>query len=430
MRKVNWNTFALATFITAASLFYWLGLPNVPFHPDESTQLFMSADFKRFFSNPLSLVWDPNHEDNPLQHYREMDAPLTRDILGFAGWIRGFEPLKTDWNWTLSWQENKVLGALPEDRLLLAGRVAVGLLYPLTLILIYSCGKILGGSGAAWTALILTAGNALILLHTRRAMAESSLVFTTTLSLWAILRFQRYPWLTALPVALAFNSKQSALVLILPALVSMAWQPDFPYRFLKQALLFLGIFAGITWVLNPFLWNQPLQAMAAAWHARAEFTQGQVDLLSSLSQNQAVLRTLPDRIVGTLAQLFFTPPAIADVGNYLAETRTAADLYLANPLHQLLRGLLGGAFLFSLSLFGWILALRQGMFKKTVHRRPLILLVCAALSMFVALVLLVPVPFQRYYMILVPVANLLAAYGFWQLVRSIQIPFLKRHPIV
>jgi hypothetical protein len=429
MHKFNWNILALVIFITAASILYWTGLPDVPFHPDEGTQLFMSADFTRFFSHPLDLAWSPNREDNLQQHYREMDAPLTRDMLGFAGWIRGLEPLKTDWNWALSWQENKALGALPEERLLLTGRLAVGILYPLTLILMAACGKILGGSAAGWAALALTAGNALILLHTRRAMAESSLIFTTALSLWAILRFQRYPWLAALPVALAFNAKQSALVLILPALVGMAWQPGFPHRFLKQALLFFGIFAGVTWALNPFLWNQPLQAAAAAWHARAEFTQGQVDLLASLSQNQAVLRSLPDRIVGTLAQVFFTPPAIADVGNYLAETRSAADLYLANPFHQLLRGLLGGTFLFSLSLFGWILALWQGLFKKTANHRPLILLACAALSTAVALVLLVQVPFQRYYMILVPAANLLAAYGFCQLLQPIQIPFLKRHPI-
>ena len=34
------------------------GLPGIPFHPDESTQLFMSSDIETLRHAPLSLVWD------------------------------------------------------------------------------------------------------------------------------------------------------------------------------------------------------------------------------------------------------------------------------------------------------------------------------------------------------------------------------------
>ena len=48
------NAILLAIFILIATLLCWSGIPGVPFHPDESTQLFMSADFDLFLASPLS----------------------------------------------------------------------------------------------------------------------------------------------------------------------------------------------------------------------------------------------------------------------------------------------------------------------------------------------------------------------------------------
>ncbi|MFH1633237.1 MAG: hypothetical protein ABIG63_04395 [Chloroflexota bacterium] len=80
------------------TIFYLWGLRFVPFHPDESTQLYMSSDFESLFSNPASLFWDPDREDDPRQRYRELDAPLTKYILGLGRVIAGQPALPVDWD--------------------------------------------------------------------------------------------------------------------------------------------------------------------------------------------------------------------------------------------------------------------------------------------------------------------------------------------
>ena len=40
------------------TIYYFGGLAQVPFHPDESTQIYMSSDFDQLLSDPLSLTWD------------------------------------------------------------------------------------------------------------------------------------------------------------------------------------------------------------------------------------------------------------------------------------------------------------------------------------------------------------------------------------
>ena len=45
--------------------FCWLafsGLGSIPFHPDESTQLYMSADFDLLLSDPQAMAWQANQE--------------------------------------------------------------------------------------------------------------------------------------------------------------------------------------------------------------------------------------------------------------------------------------------------------------------------------------------------------------------------------
>ncbi len=70
--------------------------------------------------------------------------------------------------------------------------------------------------------------NALVLLHSRRSMSEGPLLFFTILALWSFLQNPRYLFLSAIPAALAFNSKYSALSLFaigLFALVYQNWEP-------------------------------------------------------------------------------------------------------------------------------------------------------------------------------------------------------------
>src|SRR4030067_808767 len=55
---VIFSLLALSTLLAA-------GLPGVPFHPDESTLLMMSADFEELWRAPLSLAWSPEKAGHP-----------------------------------------------------------------------------------------------------------------------------------------------------------------------------------------------------------------------------------------------------------------------------------------------------------------------------------------------------------------------------
>ena len=93
----------LPVIILALSLAYLGGLASVPFHPDESTQIFMSADIDTLFSNPPDLFWSAAKTQDVRQTYHELDAPLARYLIGFGRKIAGLPALPVDWDWSKSW---------------------------------------------------------------------------------------------------------------------------------------------------------------------------------------------------------------------------------------------------------------------------------------------------------------------------------------
>jgi len=65
----------------------------------------MSADFEAVFTQPSSLGWKSENEGDLRQRYRELDAPLTRYVLGIGRSIAGLPPLPNDWNWSVNWEQ-------------------------------------------------------------------------------------------------------------------------------------------------------------------------------------------------------------------------------------------------------------------------------------------------------------------------------------
>lgn len=395
-------TLLLILVILAASVLYLTGLAAVPFHPDESTQLYMSADLETLFTHPTALFYDAQKAGDLRQHYRLMDAPLPRMWIGLGRILAGQPALRSDWDWSRSWDENASQGALPTPGQLLAGRWMLALLFPFTLYFIFRLGQRLAGPTAAWSALLLTALNALVLLHTRRAMAEGLLLFTTTLSLWLLVSGKR-PWLAAVPLALAFLSKQSAAALLIPAglvlLTPLSSEPS-PRARLRNTFLASAIFIALVLLFNPFLWAQPVEALQAALHERSAFVQAQV--AAHAQAGGALLAThLPERLVGIIAQLYLTPPAVMDIANYQAELAPATSAYLSNPLHTLLRGFAGGGVLLLLTIFGLLAGSIRAVRHKHASDPAFWIFAIAGLAQTIML-LLVPVPFQRYSIALVP----------------------------
>lgn len=428
MEKTLEKNWPFLLFVLLVSAAYLSGIPAVPFHPDESTQIFMSSDLEIFFQNAPALYWAPDSAQPLRQHYRLLDAPLARLLIGFGRNITGAPPLQNDWDWSKDWQQNQQAGALPEERLLRLSRFSVAILFPFSLMLLYATAHALGGPSLGWASTILLAGNALVLLHTRRAMAESALLFTSILTLWALVRFQKQPLWIAAPAALAFNAKQTAAVFFLVGLAAVFWYSSgaLPRRLL-QGLLYTAIFLAITLLLNPYLWGSPFEAAQASLAARQALLQDQTGYFRLINPSQ-VLDTAPQRVVAMLAQLFVAPPAIADVSNYLPQTRLAENAYLANPLHTLLRGLPGGGLSMLLAVYGCILACLDACQKSFKLRRPLALLLFAFLGQALALLAAIPLSFQRYYLPLIPLLCLWSGYAILKPLQVLRATSLRRRP--
>ncbi len=417
----------LVVAIVGISIFYTAGVTRVPFHPDEATLIFMSADWETLFSNPARLAWQPNSND-PRQLLRLLDAPLGRYLSGFSRWINGYPSLPVDWNWGASFWANQQSGALPEPGLLTASRLGPAALFPFSLLLMYLTGLRLGGRGLGWLCLLLLATNALVLLHTRRAMAEGGLIFAVCLFMAGLVYFKKRPWLLAIPAALAFCAKQSSLPLagigVLAVILASA-QPFHWQAALRQVASYgLLLLAGIV-LLNPFLWAHPIQALQAAVAARQE-------LLTR--QTQEFAQALPDSVLTSPLEVgltlvvnqFILPPSIGEVGNYQTQTEAAAQTYLANPLNSLLRGLFAGAVLFALCLTGFWLSLRRCLRATTPHRATWVLLALAGALQFMALALTVTLPFQRYGLPLIPFSCIWIGYSLQEIIQPI-ILALPRH---
>ncbi|MCX8062630.1 MAG: glycosyltransferase family 39 protein [Anaerolineales bacterium] len=423
MNQSHTHRIVLFLFILLISIYYLSGLPSVPFHPDEQTYLFMSGDFERFVANPSQLYWDPNQSADLRQKYRLRDAPLARWLIGIGRQLARTPPPQVDWDWTKDWQTNQSNGALPSEKLLLVGRWSVAFLFPFSLWLMFQVAKSGGGNLSGWAAMILLASHALVLLHTRRAMAESGLLFSVLLTLWAIQRFADRPSWLAISAALAFNAKQSTAPLAILcfgiALVAPLKTNPNPRKQFLQAFAYGVLFVLVTLALNPVLWSNPVRAAIAAWQERTALVEEQVAAIRRVDA-ELVWESYPQRAFGIIAHLCFTKPATADLKNYLAETQAAEQAYFANPFHSLFRNLWGGAICFFLSLFGFAFSSLQARYLPFTQKRIVWLMILATVLQAIGQMIFIPIPFQRYVIPLIPFQCLWAAKGLEGLVQMIR----------
>lgn len=262
------------------SILYFSGIKDIPFHPDEATNIYMSGDVNMLFTDPTNIYFDTNKIDDPKQRYRLIDAPLTRYSIGISRSIAKIPPLASDWDWGESWEVNLENGAFPDKNLLLAGRIALTAVLLISTIFIYISGSHVGGRISGFLAAFLLGFNALALLHGRRAMAEGIVIFGISLFLFSMLYSRKIPWLTGLAVAIAVNAKHSTIPLLIIGLLAVCWfskgVTKLKLRIIQNITLYMGTFILITLALNPVFWNQPLLALNTALSARQNLMSQQV----------------------------------------------------------------------------------------------------------------------------------------------------------
>jgi 4-amino-4-deoxy-L-arabinose transferase-like glycosyltransferase len=390
MRAILRQHWFFLLLLISISTYYLSGVPGIPFHPDESTYLFMSEDFQRVFSDPQSLVWGRT------ENLVTIPAP------------------KADWDWSASWQENQFSGAYPEASAMLAGRLASALLFPLCLVLLYLIGLKLSGRTAGIFAVIFFSLNPLVLLHTRRAMAEGILVFALLLALYCILNAEKYPFLTGLAVALAVNTKHSAALLVPVGLLAVSWvsakKSKRGGQIAGNLLRFSTGFAVLMLLLNPFLWGDPINAAQAALEQRQALIARQLADFTTIAPAQ-VLDSPLNRAAVAVAQLFIAPPVFSESGNYTAQTANAEQAYLVSFGSQVGRQPWAAGVMIGLTLLGIMTTMLVTFKDSQSHQRSAVMLLISFLSMSIGIGLLVHLAWQRYYLPLVPFTALFAALG-------------------
>ncbi len=425
---------------------YLSGLPEVPFHPDESSQISLSGDFAALFLQHdwAGLAWTPDQPLTPQMQLRLLDAPMMRYFIGLSDWLCGFSAtdLNTDWVWWLTWDENAAAGHLPGPELLGASRVPAAVLSALAVVLMFWIVFEARGLGVGLAAALLLGLNPLVLLHGRRAMAEGALLFFSLLAVWGMVRLAKNagePRLTAFRlglialgvgglVGLAASSKQSALGLLPATALAVALPIVRPStaRPLRRSLplllttwLGLGLGCGLAfWALNPVLYRDPLGGLQAMVAARADLLHQQ-----TVAQASGAPQTLtPDplsRLRAAVSQVYFRPPAVWDVPFYLDRLSPQAEAYFAQPVQHLTAWPVWGVVMAGLGAAGAVasaLRLWQNRLGQTTRAEQTWWWWMIGVSGTVLLT--TPFDWQRYFLSLVPPACLGAALGLEWLGRS------------
>ena len=413
LRRVDWLFVAILMVITG---FYVWGVRGVPFHPDETSLLYQSADLEVFLTDPLSLAWDASPTGEKDKVSRPLHPPVPKIILGIGRRLAGYGPetVAVDWDWSESWDVNRERGALPDERLLVSARLANVVLLAFSLVLIYLSGLRVGGRLTGIAGALLLGVNALVLLHGRRAMAEGALVFGVSLAILGLTLARDRPWLTGVGAATAVLSKLSAGALFPVGLAVVAWPEKMDRSSLRKAairsLMYLGAFLGEIVFLEPLLWRHPLEALSAVWRTRLDFSSAQVELFGALAPSQ-VLHSPLQRLASLIGNTFIAPPQFAEVGNYVSQMAPQGGDYLAIPGHAMLRGVFGGGVIFMLTLAGIGLAALRFQRRPSTARFALASLAVGFVAQALSLYAAISLPFQRFYIPLIPFICLWAGYA-------------------
>lgn len=333
--------FQIGVLIVLLFSLYCITLNTVPFHPDEATYLYKSNDFDLLLTNPLLLAYHQGDVINLNNHYRLMDPPLNSLIIGLARTIAHVPANLSDWDWTLSWDANKLAGSLPSAEALLVSRIAFLVFIPFTLFFLYQTTRRLIHHYAGILAVLFLGLNPLILLHTRRAMAEGILLFTVCLFLMLILDKKKHPIGVPIFLALCLNSKQTALFFI-PMVILYYFLINHrqnKVQWIKTAGYFILIPLFLSYLLNPVSWLDPIHTIQAAIQERAELTRSTTVFLQE-NYPERIPESKLVRFVMVTYHTFYEPVALDDVGNYRTEQQTSFDAYTTIPLQHQNRSLL------------------------------------------------------------------------------------------
>ena len=393
----------------------WRTLPAVPFHPDESTYLYMAQDARQLFREPLGLSF---HDDGSIgEHYRLVNAPLTRYLVAIGLALHRQPALAHDWNWSVSWEANVQAGSVPTAGQLTAARQVTTLCVALAGLLLALTAYRLS---RWWALAFLVLGgfllNPLVLLHGRRAMMEAPMLLGIAWVLWELSAERISPWRLGLALSWAVWAKYWAIAL-LPVALWGVWRyagcEHNRCRWRRMAVVVVWL-AVSGFALQPVLWLAPWKAAQAMFARRFAVT---------ATQQAAFRAVLPayvpvnpwQRFALILGHLYIAPLAYLDLGKYAPALESAIAAYDAHVWAHWGRSLATAAVQIVLLFVGFGSMVWQALRQPQAQGVRLFML--AAAFQWGLLLLSLPLAFQRYALAALPFSLMWEAWGVWQLWR-------------
>lgn len=371
------------------------------------------------------------------------------------------------WDWGLDYATNVATNHRPSPQLLTIARTVASSYFVLSIVALFLIGRLIVIKPFAWrpVAYIATLAytlNPVMLLNGRRALVESPYLAFGLLAIWIALEIIRrrangekhmVGWWIGLAVtsALCLASKYSGVIFVASAfggiLVAELWRlwiegrlrkfhdtpigrpppgtentvgtrngasavhkPNDGWRRMSGLTGHLTVTGLMSLVLllaiSPALWNDPL---TRARDLGAEMN-AQVNLVVDILPDAPT--TMEERIRAILTQPFTQPVQFFEQESWAAAVPIQDEIrtYMASPLSGVQAGNIGGIGLMLLVAVGLVSSLRllwQGWLgTDAILRVPMggaVLLVGVWLAVTVANLLLNPIPWQRYYLPLIPV---------------------------
>lgn len=427
------------------------GVPLVSFHGDEPMQIYMSGDYETAIvaRNPAALMTSPPYYIDTDPQLRILNGSINRYAIGLARSIAGIGtdqlPPRPGWDWGLVYDDNARTGHVPSDQLMLAGRLPSALFLAGSVFVIFGLAWQFGSASAwlarplAYSVTALYALNPIILLNGRRAMQEGSLLFFGLLVILVAVVISRrrandkpipvYLWIgLILSGALTLASKHNGVVFV-GAVLGWIFVGELTHFDLRRtALTTAGLIASGALIvllfigLSPALWNDPVARFGDLLAVRAEL----LDIQTSV--DPLAPTTLAQRIEGIVTQPFLTPLAHFEVASWATFEPITEQInrYMASPLSGVQFGAAGGFILTVLAGAG-ILILLMPAFRPN-HEWALSAGLLLWLVLTAASLLANPLPWQRYYLPLIPVAALLAGTGLMGILRAFVLRYRQDAP--
>jgi hypothetical protein len=252
--KLKYFVWLDMTLLLLLTVYILSGINQVPFHGDESAFIWMSEDYDKIVKQRdiRRILFKP--EGSTKQNIRLSTGPILAFSIGFARDITNTEGPMNKWLWGASWEENIVLGNMPSFQLLRLARTCSALMGALSVVLFFvTARQLLPSRLAAWTSTLVLVTHGDILVNFRRAMQEGPkflfLILTLYIASHILKDFQsmktrRYPYvLLGVVSGLTLAAKQDTAPMLIAIYLALALIPIWKKETVRTILiniLYLG----------------------------------------------------------------------------------------------------------------------------------------------------------------------------------------------